>query len=283
MEPDKAARWSAELRTLLVVRHWSSQEARQWAGRLQWATSVVWGRVGRAYLRPLYWFGEEGSSGARLTKRHTVCLEWWLRMLETSQFREIPWDQEVEGAPPTFLVFTDAEGSGGAGVTVIPLAEDADPKEYFSIANVPRKWKRKMTHRKAQINAYEQAAVLLALGTFPDLLRGQRVLFFIDSNAALGTVLKGHNRRDDLNLFAGTTWHLLADLHIEAHFLRVPSKQNPADAPSRCSVEPARKAALRARPHTLERRPRWPKTARGLLQTVGATLKKGVRFCARGK
>ena len=158
------------------------------------------------------------------------------------------------------------------------MADDADPREYFSIAKVPHEWKEKLTLRKTQINAYEQAAVLLALGTFPDLLRGQRVLFFIDSNAALGTVLKGHNRRDDLNLFAGTTWHILADLHIEAHFLRVPSKQNPADAPSRCAVEPERKKALRGRPHTLERRPVWPRTARGLLHSVGATLEEGVQF-----
>ena len=199
-------------------------------------------------------------------------------MLESGQYREITWDQTVEDAPPSFLVFTDAEGNGGAGVTVIPLADGADPQEFFTIGHVPRRWRRKLMTRKTQINAFEQAAVLLALGTYPDILRGQRVLFFIDSNAALGTILKGHNRRDDLNLYAGTTWLILADLHIEAHFLRVPSKQNPADAPSRCSIEPERIAALRAPPHVCERPAVWPPTARGLLERVGSSFNEGVHF-----
>jgi len=115
-----------------------------------------------------------------------------------------------------------------------------------------------------QINVYEQAAVLLALGTFPDLLRGKRVVFYIDSMSALGTIVKGHSRRDDLNLYAGTTWHLLARYGVTPHFLRVPSKQNPADAPSRGRV-----AELDADPHVEKRSAIWPPWASGLTSVAG--------------
>ena len=76
----------------------------------------------------------------------------------------------------------------------------------------------------------EQAAVLLAIGTFAPYIQGKRVLFFIDSNAALGTIIKGQSRRNDFNLYAGTVWHLLAAYGVTPYFLRVPSERNPADA-----------------------------------------------------
>ena len=118
--------------------------------------------------------------------------------------------------------------------------------------------------RNTQINVYEQAAVLLALGTFPDLLRGKRVVFYIDSMSALGTIVKGHSNRDDLNLYAGTTWQLLARLRVTLHFLRVPMQQNPADAPSRGRV-----ASLDADPAVERRVALWPQWADGLQHVTG--------------
>jgi len=48
------------------------------------------------------------------------------------------------------------------------------------------------------------------------------------------------------------------------HFLRVPSKQNPADDPSRGRV-----AALDADPSVDKRKAKWPPWASGLTTTVG--------------
>ena len=106
--------------------------------------------------------------------------------------------------------------------------------------------------------------MLLALGTFPDLMRGRRVVFFIDSMSALGTIVKGHSKRDDLNLYAGTTWQILARLGVTPPFLRVPSKQNPADDPSRGRV-----ASLDADPAVERRVAVWPQWAAGLQHVSG--------------
>ena len=185
--------------------------------------------------------------------------------MEQRQSKDVPWDDEEYTAKPDVLVFTDAEGNGGAGAIVYPMRpRRGAPRAYYTASRVPVKWQSNLLGRKTQINVYEQAAVLLALGTFPDLLRGKRVVFYIDSMSALGTIVKGHSRRDDLNLYAGTTWHLLARYGVTPHFLRVPSKQNPADDPSRGCV-----AELDADPNVERRKAEWPPWASGLTSVVG--------------
>ena len=107
--------------------------------------------------------------------------------------------------------------------------------------------------------------MLVALGTFAHLIKGKRVVIYIDSTAAIGSIVKGHSKRQDINLYAGTAWHILADLGVTPYFVRVPSKQNPADAPSRSEF-----ADLEADPGAEWLRPRWPPQAEGLVDVSGA-------------
>ena len=266
LDQDRADRWIGELDETLSHDRWSSETAGKWAGRFQWATSIIWGEVGRAYLRPLYWYREKGLSNGPLTARHRLCLQWWRHMLTLKQSRTIPWDCQEEMAAPDYVVFTDAEGNGGIGAIAYPTAHNkTDEKIIYTRGRVPRQWTRVLAGRKTQINAYEQAAVLVALGTFANTLAGKRVVFFIDSNAALGTIVKGHSRRGDFNLYAGTIWHILALNNITPYFLRVPSKKNPADAPSRGSV-----TALQKEGATLVQSV-WPLAAQGLLDLTGGS------------
>ena len=105
----------------------------------------------------------------------------------------------------------------------------------------------------------------LAIGTFAPLLRDKRVIFYIESNAALGSIVKGHSKRQDVNCYAGTVWQLLARHRITAFFMRVPSKQNPADDPSRGHF-----TQLNADPGARWIAPAWPKHAAGLVGVTGA-------------
>ena len=102
------------------------------------------------------------------------------------------------------------------------------------------------------------------------VMRCRCAVFFIDSMFALGTIVKGHSNRDDLNLYAGTTWQILARLQVTPHFLRVPSKQNPADDPSRGRV-----ASLDADPAVERRVARWPQWADGLQHVTGHRCDQG--------
>ena len=206
----------------------SGEEAAMWAGRLQWGCATVYGRAGRAYLRPLYWRRAAGGGRAPMTKRLRVVVDWWRRFLSEAHERVVPWT-DPPGGPDT-VVWTDAESTGHVGVVCLEVGSG-----YLSAVEsaVPRKWRRRFVRRATQINAYETAAVLGALGSLGETLRGRRAVFFIDSTAAMGSILRGHHRRSDLNLLVGTIWRELGRLQIHAHFERVPSKSNIADGPSR--------------------------------------------------
>ena len=195
-----------------------------------------------------------------------MCLQWWQKLLQNDQVHRVPWDRDVENAAPDFLMFSDAEGGGDTGAVLYPAGSPTGgPTSWYSAGRVPKKWQSRLNSRKTQINVFEQAAVLLAIGTFAPLLEGKRVVFYIDSNAALGSIVKGHSKRQDVNCYAGTVWQLLARHRITAFFKRVPSKQNPADDPSRGQFE-----QLNADPGAHWWKPVWPRHAAGLVDVHGA-------------
>ena len=60
-----------------------------------------------------------------------------------------------------------------------------------------------------------------------------QVHLFIDSTVALGTLLRGASRQADWNALVGDLWLSVATAGWELYAWRVPSRQNPADAPTR--------------------------------------------------
>ena len=163
-----------------------------------------------------------------MMKRLRVVVDWVRRFLDEAHERVVPRTDPLGG--PETVVWTEAESTGNVGVACSEVGSG-----YLSAVEsaVPRKWRRRFDRRAIQINAYEIAAVLGPWGSLGETLRGRRVVFFIDSTAAMGSILRGHHRRSDLNLLVGTIWRELGRLQIHAHFERVPSKSNIADGPSR--------------------------------------------------
>ena len=146
---------------------------------------------------------------------------------------------------PDVLVYTDADGAGGIGVFVHWCATS---KQEYASGEVPRRWRACMEPRKTQINMYELSAVLAAWETWSSQLAGSRVAFFIDNKPALDIVLSGWSRHADLNLVAGQCWLRIAAAECTVMWSWVPSKSNPADAPSRGDLTllyGARRRALR--------------------------------------
>ena len=55
LNPDKSESWLAELYHVLDQEWLTPAAASKWCGRLSWLNSHIFGRVGRAMLRPLIW------------------------------------------------------------------------------------------------------------------------------------------------------------------------------------------------------------------------------------
>lgn len=131
-------------------------------------------------------------------------------------------------------MYTDAEKNGQVGAVLVDVASK---EVQFTMASVPKEIRRRLLSRATQINAFEASAVAFGLHTFREELRGKRVVVFIDNTVALNTIIKGWSRKPDLNQLAFTTWLLLEEVQVEAHFAYVRSKLNLADGPSRRKLQ----------------------------------------------
>ena len=84
-----------------------------------------------------------------------------------------------------------------------------------------------------QVASWELVAALAGIDQVLRERTGVEVIAFIDSEVALGTLLRGSSREPDWNALIGEVWLRAArGGHLLAAF-RVPSAQNPADWPTR--------------------------------------------------
>ena len=91
--------------------------------------------------------------------------------------------------------------------------------------------------RKTQIALVELFAAVLSLGAFDDIIRGKRVILFVDAEAVEGGLVKGYSSRGDICELLGLFWALVRSLDLLIYIDRVPTDMNPADAPSRDEIQ----------------------------------------------
>ena len=84
-----------------------------------------------------------------------------------------------------------------------------------------------------QIGNQEMLSVVLALSTLGSLIDGAVVTLFCDNAGALHGLLKGRSRCCETNQMIGRTWFEVMRRRIGLRLLRVQSKANIADLPSR--------------------------------------------------
>ena len=96
--------------------------------------------------------------------------------------------------------------------------------------------------RRTQISLWELVAAVCSVQILIDRgLQDCEVVLFIDSNVALHTLVRGASRQDDYNAVVADFWFEVATAAILLHAVRVPSRLNLADGPTRQSTfEPAR-------------------------------------------
>ena len=90
-----------------------------------------------------------------------------------------------------------------------------------------------LSPRGQQINHLEALAAVCARLTFPDVLRGRRVLHFVDNTAALSKLVHGYAREPDMAAVTNSLHVCDAVLDVDAWFEWVPSHANISDLPSR--------------------------------------------------
>jgi hypothetical protein len=202
-------------------------------GKLGFAMNALYGKYGRAMLRPLSRRQHERRNN--LNRQLEACLKWWRKLLTSYVPRAIP--TSLEGLPVA-VSYSDGEGSGGFGAA---LWHPSLRQPRAAFLEVPRQiralWamqkERDLSLEFSDIYEIEAIGPLVVASMWPDLLRGMLWIHFIDNEGALATLVRGSSRVASGNVLMSWTWQLVVELRAWLWCDRVESDSNPVDGLSR--------------------------------------------------
>lgn len=168
-------------------------------------------------------------------------------MLEFLSFilpRLPPLDVPIEAdSRPRAVVYSDAMEAGQVGsreirigFVVLVVAEDGSIESCFhSHWEIPSEFVLSMfaADRRTYIAQAELLAAIVPYYSLPSVIRGRRVLHFIDNTVALSALVNGYASRPDLARMVNAFYVVQLALRCLVWFEWVPSKANIADLPSR--------------------------------------------------
>ena len=248
--------------TALRQRRLRQRDAIKLGGQLGFATTALFGKVGRVYASII--------SAHRGTWDYSVqnAVGWWRALLRIPLYHRNNFAQRRQVAVAWADGSWDMERGTGA-IGAILLTPHKGRKSIT--AEIPESLCAELLQgNKVQRNTQsELLAVLVLLLSCPHELRGTDLLLYEDNKAAKDNLLSGGASDGHSCELVAAIWLLLAALQVYLRVEYVPSPSNPADAFSRPS-EPEKRAeaaelttALRLEPVA----PAFPATI-----TMGADL-----------
>ncbi len=172
----KVRKWVRIMEEALRQKRMCPGVASKMAGRLSWAASKLFKRLGRAMLRPLY--DQKSRRDGWMSPELQRALEWWIKVLRSKLCERRVW--EVERQQPVHL-FCDASGNPAHMGAVLV----ADGKSYYTHHQPPQYLLDQFRRRRdKQIMALELLSIRLGLCTFQGVLEGRNVIVHSDSRGS---------------------------------------------------------------------------------------------------
>ena len=221
-------------REVLCSGRLSSGAAASLRGKLYFAATTAYGRVGRAALQPILQRQERGSERNSLTPAMVRSLSFFITLLNHMPDREITLGSQ--GSPPV-LVWSDASWESGVGRLGFVVYDPASDTFYESDSMIPQYILDFFIKKKQKIGQCEILAATAVYSSLPEILRGRRVIHFIDNTSAISCLLHGYSGKPDSALLVNAFHLYNAGLKADIHFEYVESKANVADLPSRGMFE----------------------------------------------
>ena len=219
---DRISRIKSEIARVLNENKMSPALASSIRGKLSFAQSLLFGRVGRCHFHGL--IARQYSTRPRTTLDEplTADLKWWFKNLERIPTRFVPTSHAAN-----HLVYSDAskENSSGLGTIIIP-AGSCEPWPAF--AGAPPDWLR-----EADIFTLELLAAAMALWQLSLHAKDGVVLIFIDNTAAASALIRGTTKNETPRAIIEAFWTTCLRTRLIPWIEVVRSENNPADAPSR--------------------------------------------------
>ena len=230
-------------RALIKKSSCTSAEAAKLRGVASWAAGNTFGRVGRLGLRAL--------KSRQYQKENTTALDEQLEMglrflIETLPILGPRSTRILGPTPRPTVIYSDA--SWPEKMTAEEAVKKGEPPRLgwviFSPGERPkgfslelgREFMAVLFPRKTQILAAEAVAVLTALVLSPELLAGREIVWFVDNEAALSSLIRGTSRTEDVGHIAACTQLAMMEHSCSAWYEWIDSASNPSDGLSRDGV-----------------------------------------------
>ena len=219
------------LQTIKAEGRLSPGEASSLTGALGFTLCAVFGRFGRAKLRPFIRRSTERRNGTN--HQILAAVEFWLKFLTQYRPRTVPTFVHDRD---TVVTYSDGEGAdAGLGIALWSTRCPSGPMAaYCTIPeSIRRLWDKQMSDEYRDIFLIEAIGPLALLTTFPKLLKGTVWTHYIDNVGAEYSLVKGSSSTGAGDIVVGETWKRIAELDIIPYFDRVASESNPVDGLSR--------------------------------------------------
>ena len=225
---EKVVKWCDQIRDILRRKHLPSGAGKKLAGKLSWSAQLVFCRLGRAMLRPLY----KIKRGETWSLEIESALVWFLEILSMQVVQVRPW---IWPSSRPVQIYCDAAGSP-ARLAAIVFTEDG--RAFYSDVAPPQSLLDYFTDRSDnQICSLELCAIALGLSTFGDFCKGRKVHVWSDNAGSEWAVRRGSAKAWDHNEVVHAIWVKAAALRCHMRVDRVPTELNIADLPSRFSYD----------------------------------------------
>jgi hypothetical protein len=172
----KASKWIVCIKAALQNERLSAGEASKLAGRLSWASSSLFKKLGRAMLRPI--FDQKSRLDGRMSPELRRALQWWVDVLESGLSERREW-HGAEGQ--NVQLFCDASGSPAYLGAVLFVDDQCYFTHFAPPKHLIEKFKRR---RDNQIMGLELLSISLGLSTFAELIRGRNVVIHSDNTGS---------------------------------------------------------------------------------------------------
>ena len=218
-------------RAFLKSGSMSHGQAASLRGKLYFAATSAYGKVGRAALQPILQRQEgKGRSADRLTPSMVLSLKFFITLLNHMPDREIVLGSNRR-AP--LLVWSDASWERGVGWLGFVVYDPDCRRFHYSDSPVPVHVLDFFVHKKQKIGQCEILAAAAVYTSMPDLFKGREAIHWIDNTSAISCLLHGYSGKVDSALLVNAFHLFNAGLRVRIHFEYVESKANVADLPSR--------------------------------------------------
>ena len=232
---NRTSELTALIEAILARGAMSNKDAERLRGRLQWYETFSHGRVAQQSLRVVSGMASAGRKHEALGAKEIRALKFLRSRVLTAAPTKV-----MSTSLRTWYVFTDGACEGEqtktGSIGAVLVNSDGQAVSYFSEL-VPKDWMSIfMEMSNHPVFELELLPLTVALHAWEDSLRYCQCVFFLDNEAARGSLIAGSTPSENGAWLVRTFTVREMGCQLKVWFARVPTSSNVADRPSRLDV-----------------------------------------------